>query len=161
MKNFNIQYNSYIENEVRVPKVQIEPFNIYRISSYVSTDGSIENKSGNNSDLIFVIGTFPTPQLDKKINCLKITGIHPDDFTKWLKQLVDKRKIDNIDELLHLNELLIPTDNTGRIIFERYVKPSTIVYNLSESIYRTYNTSGIRYIQEVFLKKDKLKEITK
>ena len=159
--NFNIQYKQFIENEVRVSKALIEPMNIYRISSYVNTDGDVSAKAGNNSDLIFVIGTFPTPQLDKKINCLKINGIHPDKFTKWLKRLVDKRKIDNIDEIVHLKELLIPTDKTGKRIFEQYVKPSTIVYNLNESIYRTYNTTGIRYIQEVFLTKDKLKEIVK
>lgn len=157
--NYNSLYKEYIDTESRIAKTQVEVMNLYRISSYKTVEGDIQSKGGNQSDLVFVIGTFPTPQKDKKINCLKISEIRPDKFMMWLKKLVDKRKIDEIDTIIHLNELLIKSDNTGKLIFERFVKPSPIVYNLKDSIYRTYNTNGIRYIQEVFLKKEKLKEL--
>ena len=157
--NYNSLYKEYIDTESRIAKTQVEVMNLYRISSYKTVEGDIQSKGGNQSDLVFVIGTFPTPQKDKKINCLKISEISPDKFMMWLKKLVDKRKIDEIDTIIHLNELLIKSDNTGKLIFERFVKPSPIVYNLKDSIYRTYNTNGIRYIQEVFLKKEKLKEL--
>jgi hypothetical protein len=157
--NYNLRYKEYIDTESRIAKTQIEPMNIYRISSYKTIEGDIQSKGGNQSDLVFVIGTFPTPQKDRKINCLKISEIRPDKFMMWLKKLVDKRKVDETDTIIHLNELLIKSDNTGKLIFERFIKPSSIVYNLKDSIYRTYNTNGIRYIQEVFLKKEKLKEL--
>lgn len=157
--SYILQYRDYIDVESRITKTQIEPMNVYRISSYKTADGKLQSKGGSQSDLIFVIGTFPTPQNDRKVNCLKISEIHPDKFMMWLKRLVDKRKIDELDSIIHLEELLVKSDNTGKLIFERFVKPSPIVYNLKDSIYRTYNTSGIRYIQEVFLKKEKLKEL--
>jgi hypothetical protein len=157
--NFNIQYKQFIENEVRVSKALVEPMNIYRISSYVKSDGKIESKSGTNSDLIFLIGTHPTPQSDKKLNCLKISEIHPDKFIKWLGRLVDKRT--KIDEVLQLSDMLIKSDNTGKLIFERYIKPSPIVYNLKESIYRTYNLNGIRYIQQVQLNRKIIEKLLK
>lgn len=153
-----LDYKPLIESEGRVSRSQIKPLNVYRISSYKTTDGKLKSMGGNDSSLIVVIGLIPLALNDMKINALKISELQPEKFFRWLKGLRKPADKLNIDEYRSLNELLIDTDRSGKVLFERYVKSSPIVYGLRESIYRTYNFTGIRYISEVRFKNEVLKK---
>jgi hypothetical protein len=153
-----LDYKPLIESEGRVSRSQVKPLNVYRISSYKTTDGKLKSMGGNDSSLIVVIGLIPLALNDMKINALKISELPPEKFFRWLKGLRKPLDRINIDEYRSLNELLIDTDRSGKVLFERYVKPSPIVYGLKDSIYRTYNFTGIRYISEVRFKTEVLKE---
>jgi hypothetical protein len=151
--SFSLQYKQFIASEKSVGKSQILPRNIYKITSYQYVDGSTKTFSGTKTSMIFVIGITP----DKKITCLKISDIKPDDFFSWLKPLFKKglTESDWNDEQ-KLGQLLILGDKQGSKIFSQFVRPNAI-YSRLESPYRTYNISGIKQIQEVRIKPDILK----
>lgn len=153
-----LDYKPLIESEGRISRSQIKPLNVYRITSYKTTDGKLKSMDGNNSSLIIVIGLVPLSLNDMKINALKISELRPEKFFAWLRGLRKPTDKLNIDEYRSLNELLIDTDITGKVLFERHVYLNPIVYGLKESIYRTYNFTGIRYISEVRFKTEVLKE---
>jgi len=155
--NYTSQYKKFIQSEVRASKQSISPMNLYRISTYKTVDGKLKSEPGDKSSIVFVTGLHPNPQKDKLINCLKVSELPPLEFMGWLKKLVNKNV--KLEEIVRLSDLLIKTEPTGKRLFEQYVKPSNIVYNLKESIYRTYNVTGIIYIQEIFLKEDTITDI--
>lgn len=155
--NYTSEYKKFIQSEVRTSKQSIAPMNLYRISTYKTVDGKLKSQPDDKSSIIFVTGLHPTPQKDKLINCLKVSEIPPLKFMGWLKKIVDKNV--KLEEVVRLSDLLIKTEPTGKRLFEQYVKPSNVVYNLKESIYRTYNVTGILYIQEIFLTQDTITDI--
>jgi hypothetical protein len=60
-----------------------------------------------------------------------------------------------------LEELLIEADIKGSKVFNSFVKPDAIIYGDNPNIYRTYNLTGIKQIEEVKFKKDVLKSYSK
>jgi len=153
-----LDYKPYIISERRVGKNDIAPLNVYRISSYKDTEGNLRNLSGASSSLIMVIGLVPISTKDMKINALKISELDPEKFFGWLEKLGKPKDKLDFENYTSLSELLVPTDKTGKVLFERYVKPSPIVYNLNKSIYRTYNFEGMRYVSEVRFDVETLKK---
>jgi hypothetical protein len=136
-----------------VSKSQILPRNIYRITSYQYVDGTTKTLSGTKTSIIFAIGITP----DKKLTCIKISDIKPDKFFKWLKPLF-KKGLTESDWTTEqkLGQLLILGDKQGSKVFNQFVKTNPI-YSKEPSLYRTYNISGIKQIQEIKIKPDILK----
>lgn len=154
MTNYGPQYKKFIEKEERVSKSSLEPKNVYRISSYDYADGESRSLSGINSSLIFVFGIH-----EKKLNCLKLNDVKPDKFEKWLptilKPIITEKDIDNMQTL---DEIIIDSDRNGSRLFESKIK-SNPIYNGEPRPYRTYNIVGLKFIQEVKLKKEFLKSL--
>ena len=149
---FTLLYKPLIEREERVSKSNLFPRNIYRISSYEYKDGKTKSLAGIKSSLVFLVGIF-----EKKLICLKISEVKPDKFFQWLKT-IEQTGLTNedFDKAEKLEDLLILDNRAGSKIFEGYIKNKPI-YNLKPSPYRTYNLDGIKYIQQVHIKKDILK----
>ena len=150
---FSLQYKPLILSEESVSKSQILPRNIYRITSYQYVDGTTKTLSGTKTSIIFAIGITP----DKKLTCIKISDIKPDKFFKWLKPLF-KKGLTESDWTTEqkLGQLLILGDKQGSKVFNQFVKTNPI-YSKEPSLYRTYNISGIKQIQEIRIKSDILK----
>jgi hypothetical protein len=150
---FSLQYKPLILSEESVSKSQILPRNIYRITSYQYVDGTTKTLSGTKTSIIFAIGITP----DKKLTCIKISDIKPDKFFKWLKPLF-KKGLTESDWTTEqkLGQLLILGDKQGSKVFNQFVKTNPI-YSKEPSLYRTYNISGIKQIQEIRIKPDILK----
>jgi hypothetical protein len=150
---FSLQYTPLILSEESVSKSQILPRNIYRITSYQYVDGTTKTLSGTKTSIIFAIGITP----DKKLTCIKISDIKPDKFFKWLKPLF-KKGLTESDWTTEqkLGQLLILGDKQGSKVFNQFVKTNPI-YSKEPSLYRTYNISGIKQIQEIKIKPDILK----
>jgi hypothetical protein len=150
---FSLQYKPLILSEESVSKSQILPRNIYRITSYQYVDGTTKTLSGTKTSIIFAIGITP----DKKLTCIKISDIKPDKFFKWLKPLF-KKGLTESDWTTEqkLGQLLILGDKQGSKVFNQFVKTNPI-YSKEPSLYRTYNISGIKQIQEIKIKPDILK----
>jgi hypothetical protein len=155
---FALQYKPLIESETRVSKTLVLPRNVYRINSYKYSDGKQKTLSGTTTTLVFVIGKTP----DKKLSCIKISEIKPEKFFKWLQKLYIKGLTEEKwIKAEKLEELLIESDIKGSKIFNSFVKPDTIIYGDNPNIYRTYNLTGIKQIEEVKFKKDVLKSYSK
>jgi hypothetical protein len=105
--------------------------------------------AGDRSSLVFLVGVYPHPKKDRLLNCLKISEIPPHKFFTWVRGLRNDITATDISTN-RLNRWLIKGDKEGKRLFEQHIKPSPIVYNLKESIYRTYDVEGIYHIQEVF-----------
>jgi hypothetical protein len=151
---FALQYKPLIESETSVSKTLVLPRNIYRINSYKYSDGTQKTLSGTTSTLVFVVGKTA----DKKLSCIKISEIKPEKFFKWLQKLYIKGLTEeNWTKADKLEELLIQADVKGSKIFNSFVKPDAIIYGDNPNIYRTYNLTGIKQIEEVKFKKDVLK----
>ena len=156
--SFALQYKPLIESETSVSKTLVLPRNVYRINSYKYSDGKQKTLSGTTSTLVFVVGKTT----DKKLSCIKISEIKPEKFFKWLEKLYIKGLTEeNWTKAENLEELLIEADVKGSKIFNSFVKPDAIVYGDNPNIYRTYNLTGIKQIEEVKFKKDVLKSYSK
>jgi hypothetical protein len=57
-----------------------------------------------------------------------------------------------------LDEIIIPTDRAGNRLFESKIKGKSI-YTNDPRPYRTYTIDGLKYIQEIKLKKDFIKSL--
>jgi hypothetical protein len=155
---FALQYKPLIESETSVSKTLVLPRNVYRINSYKYSDGKQKTLSGTTSTLVFVVGKTP----DKKLSCIKISEIKPEKFFQWLKKLYIKGLTEeNWTKADKLEELLIESDIKGSKIFNSFVKPDAIIYGDNPNLYRTYNLTGIKQIEEVKFKKDVLKSYSK
>lgn len=152
---FANQYKPFVSEEKSVAKSLIKPRNIYKITSYVYSDGKQKSFSGNETAYIFVLGITP----DKKISCVKMSEIKPDKFFRWLKPLFRKGITEKKwEEAEKLNELLIVTDKGGSKLFNQFLKTNNI-YNANPNSYRTYSLQGIKQVQEVRLRTDFLKTL--
>jgi hypothetical protein len=150
-------YNRYVELfdfDKRVQKqfVKMNPRNFYRISRYEYSDGETKNLTGRESALVFVIGTF-----DDKINCIKLNEVLPDVFLKFIKTVIERDLTEgDVDSMKMFSDLIKPTSVDGNSLFEGKIKGKPI-YNLTPRPYRTYNLDGLKYIQQINLKKDLIK----
>lgn len=154
MTNYGPQYKKFIEKEERASKSSLEPRNLYRVSSYDYADGESRSLAGINSSLIFVFGIH-----EKKLNCLKLNDVKPEKFEKWLATILKPSLTEkDIDDMKMLEDILIESDRNGSRLFESKIK-SNPIYNNEPRPYRTYNIVGLKFIQEVKLKKEFLKSL--
>ena len=137
----------------RVPKGNLQPYGVYKISTYKYADGNKERLAGSEETIIFVTGIY-----EKKVSALKLSNIQPVDFFKWFKKLT---KADNVVE----NVLTLPQiglydlgevfDKGGNRVYDGYIKNNRN-FVAKGAAYRTYNLDGIQYSTEIFFKQDTL-----
>jgi len=149
---FTRQYKSFLRPERRIPRSQIRPRNIYRITTYRGGDPA--TKSGEDARYIFVIGI-----VDNKVHAIKLNPIKPIDFTNFINKLRDKRIPIGSDQALEL--LLKKFSKDGSALFESYVKNNSKIYSRSLSNYRTYILDSIVNVYEIRFEEDFLRELFK
>ena len=146
------EYKAFLRPEKRVPRSQIRPRNIYRITTYKGGDPI--TKSGDNARYVFVVGI-----VDGKAHCIKLNDIRPVDFTNFINKLRDKRIPIGSDQALEL--LLKRFSKDGKGLFESYIKNNSKVYSKSLGNYRTYKLESIQNVYEIRFEQDFLKELFK
>ena len=110
---FTRQYKSFLRPEKRIPRSQIRPRNIYRITTY--RGGEPPTRSGEDARYVFVIGI-----VDKMVHCIKLNPIKPIDFTTLIAKLRDKRIPIGSDQSLEL--LLKKFSKDGNNLFSSFIK---------------------------------------
>jgi len=146
------QYKSFLRPERRVPRSQIRPRNIYRITTY--RGGDPPTKGGEDARYIFVIGI-----VGHKVHAIKLNPIRPIDFTMFINKLRDKRIPIGSDQALEL--LLKKFSKDGNSLFESYIKNNTKLYSRSLNNYRTYILSSIVNVYEIRFEEDFLRGLFK
>jgi len=149
---FTRQYKTFLRPERRVPRSQIRPRNIYRITTY--RGGEPSTKSGEDARYIFVIGI-----VGHKVHAIKLNPIRPIDFTMFINKLRDKRIPIGSDQALEL--LLKKFSKDGSSLFESYIKNNTKLYSRSLNNYRTYILSSIVNVYEIRFEEDFLRGLFK
>ena len=139
----------------RVPKNNIRPYGVYKISTYKYADGNKERLAGSEETIIFVTGIY-----QKKVSALKLSNIPPANFFKWFKKLtkndsVVKRVLESSQ--IGLYDLGDVFDTGGNRIYDGYIKNNRD-FVAKGAAYRTYNMDGIQYSTEIFFKQDTLKQ---
>jgi hypothetical protein len=156
MPNFYLKYKDLFEfgSRVSIQHVKLNPQNFYRISRYETVSGDTKSLVGNESSLIFAIGIF-----ENKVNCIKLNEIRPELFLGWVPTILRPaiKEVD-IDEYESTRDIVIKNNITGNNLFESKIRNKPI-YNTNPRPYRTYDLSGLKYIQEIKLKKQILKEM--
>lgn len=152
MSLYTRQYKAFLKPERRVPRSQIRPRNIYRITTYKGGDPI--TKSGDEARYIFVIGI-----VDNKVHAIKLNPIKPIDFTMFINKLRDKRIPIGSDQALEL--LLKKFSRDGNSLFESYVKNNTKLYSRSLNNYRTYILDSIQNVYEIRFEEDFLRGLFK
>ena len=147
---FTRQYKTFLQPEKRVPRSQIRPRNIYRITTY--RGGDPPTRSGEDARYIFVIGI-----VGNKVHAIKLNPIRPIDFTNFIGKLRDKRIPIGSDQALEL--LLKRFSKDGSSLFESYIKNNTKLYSRSLSNYRTYILSNIVNVYEIRFEEDVLRRL--
>jgi hypothetical protein len=139
----------------RVPKRNLQPYGVYKISTYKYADGNKERLAGSEETIIFVTGIY-----QKKVSALKLSNIQPADFFKWFKKLTKSEKeVENVLNspqigMYDLGEVL---DKGGDRVYNGYIKNNRD-FVAKGAAYRTYNMDGIQYSTEIFFKQDTLKQ---
>ena len=146
------EYKAFLKPERRVPRSQIRPRNIYRITTYKG--GEPVTKSGDDARYVFVVGI-----VDGKAHCIKLNDIRPLDFTNFINKLRDKRIPIGSDQALEL--LLKRFSKDGKGLFESYIKNNSKVYSKSLGNYRTYKLESIQNVYEIRFEEDFLRELFK
>lgn len=134
------QYKEILKPEVRVPRSEIRPRNIYRISTYKGSTPI--TKTGEETRFIFVIG-----RVDNKIHCIKLNDIKPLDFTQFINKIRDKRL--PIDTNPRLEDVLKTFARDGKSLFESYIKNNSKIYSSKLGNYRTYTLENITNVYEI------------
>jgi hypothetical protein len=139
----------------RVSKGNLQPYGVYKISTYKYADGNKERLAGSEETIIFVTGIY-----QKKVSALKLSNIPPANFFKWFKKLV---KSDNVVESvlessqIGLYDIGDVFDTGGNRVYDGYIKNNRD-FVAKGAAYRTYNMDGIKYSTEIFFKQDTLKQ---
>jgi len=149
---FTRQYKTFLRPERRVPRSQIRPRNIYRITTYRGGDPA--TKGGEDARYIFVIGI-----VGHKVHAIKLNPIRPIDFTNFINKLRDKRIPIGSDQALEL--LLKKFSKDGNSLFESYIKNNTKLYSRSLANYRTYILSSIVNVYEIRFEESFLRSLFK
>ena len=147
---FTRQYKAFLKPEKRVPRSQIRPRNIYRITTY--RGGKPATKSAEDARYIFVIGI-----VGNKVHAIKLNPIKPIDFTTLIGKLRDKRI--PLAEELRLDLMLKKFDRSGNSLFDTYIKNNSKVYSRALSNYRTYILENIVNVFEIRFEQDFLQEL--
>ena len=66
----------------RVSKGNLQPYGVYKISTYKYADGNKERLAGSEETIIFVTGIY-----QKKVSALKLSNIEPTKFLNWFRKL--------------------------------------------------------------------------
>ena len=146
------QYKSFLKPEKRVPRSQIRPRNIYRITTY--RGGNPITKSGEDARYVFVIGI-----IDEKVHCIKLNPIRPIEFTMFIRKLRDRRIPIGSDQALEL--LLKKFSKDGNSLFESFVKNNPKIYSSQLKNYRTYILEKITNAYEIRFEEDFLRDLFK
>lgn len=146
------QYKSFLKPEKRIPRSQIRPRNIYRITTYRGGDPA--TKTGENERYIFVIGI-----VGDKVHAIKLNPIKPLNFTNFINKLRDKRIPIGSDQALEL--LLKKFSRDGNSLFESYIKNNSKIYSPTLKNYRTYLLNNIVNVYEIRFEEDFLRELFK
>jgi hypothetical protein len=139
----------------RVSKGNLQPYGVYKISTYKYADGNKERLAGSEETIIFVTGIY-----QKKVSALKLSNIPPANFFKWFKKLTKndsavKRVLESSQiGLYNLGDVF---DTGGNRIYDGYIKNNRD-FVAKGAAYRTYNMDGIQYSTEIFFKQDTLKQ---
>ena len=139
----------------RVSKGNLQPYGVYKISTYKYADGNKERLAGSEETIIFVTGIY-----QKKVSALKLSNIPPANFFKWFKKLI---KSDGVVESvlessqIGLYDLGDVFDTGGNRVYDGYIKNNRD-FVAKGAAYRTYNMDGIQYSTEIFFKQDTLKQ---
>ena len=149
---FTRQYKTFLRPERRVPRSQIRPRNIYRITTY--RGGNPPTKGGEEARYIFVIGI-----VGHKVHAIKLNPIKPIDFTMFINKLRDKRIPIGSDQALEL--LLKKFSKDGNSLFESYIKNNSKIYSRDLANYRTYILSSIVNVYEIRFEEDFLRGLFK
>jgi hypothetical protein len=149
--NYYSQYRQYITGGNRVSKGDIQPYGIYKISTYKYVDEGRKTLSGDYETLIFVTGIF-----QKKVSALKLSNIQPLKFLNWFKRVANNVVEQTPTSNTGLYMLEAPMDNGGNRIYDSYIRNNKD-FVAKGAAYRTYNLDGIQYATEVFLKNDIIK----
>jgi hypothetical protein len=139
----------------RVSKRSLQPYGVYKISTYKYADGNKERLAGSEETIIFVTGIY-----QKKVSALKLSNILPANFFKWFKKLT--KPDDVVESTLKLPEIGLydigeTFDVGGDRIYNGYIKNNRD-FVAKGAAYRTYNLDGIQYSTEIFFKQDTLKQ---
>ena len=137
----------------RVPKNNLQPYGVYKISTYKYADGNKERLAGSEETIIFVTGIY-----QKKVSALKLSNIPPANFFKWFKKLtkndsVVKRVLESSQ--IGLYQLGDVFDSGGNRVYDGYIKNNRD-FVAKGAAYRTYNIDGIQYSTEIFFKQETL-----
>jgi hypothetical protein len=146
------EYKAFLKPERRVPRSQLKPRNIYRITTY--RGGEPPTRSGADARYVFVIGI-----VKDKVHCIKLNPIKPIDFTNFIGKLRDKRIPIGSDQALELLLKRFSKDGSG--LFESYIKPNSKLYSRSLGNYRTYKLESIVNVYEIRFEQDFLQELFK
>ena len=149
---FTRQYKTFLRPERRIPRSQIRPRNIYRITTYRGGDPA--TKGGDEARYIFVIGI-----VGHKVHAIKLNPIRPIDFTMFINKLRDKRIPIGSDQALEL--LLKKFSKDGNALFESYIKNNSKLYSRSLNNYRTYILNSIVNVYEIRFEEDFLRGLFK
>jgi hypothetical protein len=146
--NYSNQYDRYLITGKRVPRQQIGPYGLYRISTYKYSNEGRETLRGVDETIIFVTGIY-----QKKVSALKLSNIKPIDFFLWFRKLRSRSPLTvglnkPTTEAVALYELSNPLDRGGLSIYNSYIKNNKD-FVMKNGAYRTYNLNGIQYITEL------------
>ena len=148
-ENYSRLYKGAIDTELRIKNTQITPMNAYRISTYIYSDGQTRSLRGVDETLIFVTGVYK-----KTIYGLKLSKLKPNTFFEWTKKIVKQKDILNEDtNLISFSQLSPPFDMTGDRFYHNYIKNSGLLKK-PQIPFRSYKMEGIRYVSEVYFKKE-------
>ena len=144
----------------RVGRNKIQPYGIYKISTYDYVDKGRANLRGSEETILFVTGIY-----DKKVFGLKISNINPIKFFNWFKKVRTKSPIKPVIEErmgpdgkpwkvnvtaitpTAFYELSKPIDVGGDAIYNTYIKNNKD-FVAKGAAYRSYKLEGISYATE-------------
>jgi len=145
----------------RIGRNKIQPYGIYKISTYDYVDSGRETLRGSDETILFVTGIY-----DKKVFGLKISNINPVKFFNWFKKVrtkspikpeiiqiptvdgEDMKKIDvTAETATAFYELSKPIDMGGDAIYSTYIKNNKD-FVAKGAAYRSYKLEGISYATE-------------
>ena len=136
----------------RVSKGNLQPYGVYKISTYKYADGNKERLAGSEETIIFVTGIYK-----RKVSALKLSNILPADFFKWFTKLIKSNQIVKDNALALENTALYDLgdvfDVGGNRVYDGYIKNNKDFVRKGAA-YRTYNLDGIKYSTEIFFKQE-------
>ena len=144
------QYKEIMQPEKRIGRNNIQPRNVYRISTYQGSKPI--TKTGDKSRWVFVIG-----KTQDKIHCIRLNDIKPIDFTNFINKIREKRTPIGRDQLLSL--LLKKFSKEGTDLFEQYVRKDKKMYPGGKSHYRIYKLEKITNIWEIRFEENFLRNL--
>jgi len=150
--NYSSQYRQYLDYGNRVSKSSIQPYGIYKISTYKYVDEGRQSLKGEYETLIFVTGIF-----QKKVSALKLSNIQPLKFLNWFKRIANNKYNESDSQYIGLYEIETPMDIGGNRIYDSYIRNNKD-FVAKGAAYRTYNLDGIQYATEMFLNEKTLKQ---